>query len=75
LCANGDIKGIKRSAYTAGEKNRQYATDAVTLISRNRALAEKPNDLWRLVPNAPETENGQMAVVTALWTKGMLRPE
>jgi len=73
LCESGLIKGVPGGSYTRSLLNKQYAIDAVKFLRKRPALANEPNQLWRLVigPTA-KVENAQMSVVIALWQQGLI---
>jgi hypothetical protein len=73
LCEEGLVKGVCGGDYTTSTKNKQYAVDAVALLRRQPALADRPRQLWmRVMKGIPKTHNGQMDVVTALWKHGLI---
>ena len=74
LCEKGLVVGVPAGAYSAGEDNKGYAVDAIRLLLRDPTLtAAGPGVLWTRVMNGREkTPNGQMSVVLALWSSGLI---
>ena len=70
LCECGLIRGVRPGNYTDSRLNKRYAVDAVRML---RASEKKPRkvDIWaRVAPGV--TESGQMDVVFALWSEGLI---
>ena len=73
LCEAGFVSGVTRTGSDKLSKNGEYAVAAVKAVRRNPALARSRSDLWRLAClDQPKAQNGQMDVVLALLTAGML---
>ena len=71
LCGAGLVKGIPAGDYAAGNRNKDYAVAAVTLL---RAGTHKTvTQLWSAVTDSDGTEHAfQMDVVLALWKNGLI---
>jgi hypothetical protein len=74
LCEAGLVKGIPRGDYTRSQMNKQYAVNAVAALRRSPSLAQDRTALWKsaLGSAAEKNHNGQMDVVVALWTSGLI---
>lgn len=73
LCESGLVKGVPAGSYTRSRLNKQYAIDAVRILREHPALANEPNQIWRLViGRAAKVENSQMGIVIALWKQGLI---
>lgn len=72
LCSEGLIKGISQGVYTNARENYQYAVEAVKILRENSELSSRPKELWRKIPDAPDSYNQQMHVVCALWNDGLI---
>lgn len=76
LCATGWIKDIDQNNIEKPKsKNADYAIYAVKLLCNDHKLGENKSHWWRQIPNAPKTQNGQLAVVWALWQENMIDKE
>lgn len=74
LCGSGAIKGVRPGTYTQAPDNPRYADRAVEALRANPGLAEEPSQLWRIATEGKEVKpNGQMDVVTALWSDDLLQ--
>lgn len=66
LCEEGYIDKVDKGNYTRSQINKDYAIQAVLLLSENPMLTEK--ELWNAVIDEPEKKyNSQMDVVKTLW--------
>lgn len=73
LCEAGIVKGVRPGNYSRARLNKQYALEAVRILSANPALKSEPAELWALVMNGQEkVENSQMDVVIGLWEQGLV---
>ena len=74
LCDAGLIKGIAAGAYLGRRnKNARYAVTAVELLRENPAVARDTVAMWRMVmAGEAKKANGQMEIVGALWSAGMI---
>jgi hypothetical protein len=79
LCEAGLVDRIPRGTYTDSEDNKAYAVEAVRLLLRDPSLADPGArdggalKLWMAVMNGEcKTPNGQMDVVLALWSEGLI---
>ena len=73
LCESGLVKGVPGGSYTRARLNKQYAVDAVQLLRKHPALADDPDQIWRLViGGGAKVENSQMDVVVTLWQRGLI---
>lgn len=74
LCASGAVRGVRPGSYTRATHNPRYAERAVDTLRSDPALASEPSRLWRIATAGKEVKpNGQMDVVTSLWSEGLLR--
>ena len=53
-------------------KNANYAKDALNILKANKGKVYSPDELWKLIMNAPPTHNHQMDVVLALWNEKLI---
>jgi hypothetical protein len=76
LCEEGLVRGIPRGDYTRSQMNKQYAVNAVRALRRTPSLANDRSALWlaSLGSEGVKQHNGQMDVVAALWTSGLILP-
>jgi hypothetical protein len=73
LCESGLIKGVPSGTYTKSRLNKQYAIEAVNILRERPALADDPDQIWRLVIGRNEkVQNSQMDVVITLWQRGLI---
>ena len=70
LCEAGLVDGIPAQEYIGSKKNKQYAVDAVRLLSEDATLVDDISGLWRGI--SPKRHNHQMDVVVALWNEGLI---
>lgn len=74
LCEDGCVAGVQGGSFTRSKLNKQYALRAVHLLGEDPSLADDPAGLWKRVQGGVmKTPNGQMEVVTRLWTEGLIR--
>lgn len=74
LCEEGMIKGIKPGDYSAGEKSKDFATEAVRILRKDDSYVDNMTKLWKKVMKAfdedeDKSQASRMGVVTALWPK------
>ena len=78
LAQDGLVDGVPSGQYTKSKLNKRYATRAVCLLRQKHTLANAPSELWRHVMSKErdrnKKHNGQMDVVTALWSNGDILP-
>lgn len=78
LAQDGLLVGVRSGPYTKSQLNKRYATRGVDLLRQKPHLANAPSELWRHVMSAErdrnKKHNGQMDVVTALWSNGDILP-
>ena len=73
LCEQGLVEGIEPGNYTRSQKNKKYATDAITILKQRPSLSDSPTALWSIVlEGEPKKHNSQMDVVTSLWNSGLI---
>lgn len=74
LCEEGYIKNIPVGMYLnkVNCKNKQYAIAAIEILKKDDSLKNNPKKLWELVPNHPNSHNGQMNVVCSLWNANLI---
>lgn len=73
LCEDGLIKGIKAGSYTNSTLNKHYALEAVRILKENPGYKPSQRELWDQILNGEsKSYNNQMAVVLALWEKGLI---
>jgi hypothetical protein len=79
LCEEGLVVGVPKGNYTRSRDNKAYAVEAVRLLMRNPALADRTArdggaaNLWRLVmKGVAKRPNSQMEVVLALWNQRLI---
>jgi len=74
LCSEGKIRGIPAGNYTRSRKNREYALEALKILSNypefNNRLGLWKGVLQTLGESEEKKHNGQMDVVIALWSTG-----
>ncbi len=74
LCGTGAVRGVRAGSYTRATHNSRYAERAADALRSDPALAGAPSRLWRIATEGKEVQpNGQMDVVTSLWSEGLLR--
>ena len=73
LCEEGIIIGVEKGDYTNSKKNKQYGLEALSNIKTNPALADNIVKLWKSIPDAPPSRNGQMNVVISLWKESLIQ--
>ena len=77
LCSSGKVKGIPKDKYTSSSLNKQYAMEALYILSVNPHSSFSAAEMWRYVladlgANKNKRLNGQMQVVLALWENDFL---
>lgn len=73
LCSLGLVRGVPGGSYTDAPDNPRYAGNAVRALRSRPALAENRAQLWRVSTEGEDLRhNGQMDVVVALWSKGLI---
>lgn len=77
LCSEGKVKGIPAGNYTSSEKNGRYALEALKILRNNPEYVNNWWNLWKKVlytlnESREKKHNGQMDVVIALWTEGLI---
>jgi len=77
LCEEGLVSGVPAApagSYTASQKNKDYAVRAVSILRRLPAgTVPNPATLWvNVLGGEWKQPNGQMEVVLALWTAGLI---
>jgi hypothetical protein len=71
LCDAGLVKGIAAGNYNSGNRNKDYAIQAVKLLSAG--THKTVTQLWAAVTEDEEVQHGcQMDVVLALWKNGLI---
>ena len=71
LCEAGLVKGIAAGNYAAGNRNKDYAVQAVALLKAG--THKTVSQLWTAVTDGDGTEHAsQMDVVLALWKNGLI---
>lgn len=74
LCRDGALRGVRPGDYTQADKNPAYAIRAVEALRGDPGLVSDSRLLWRIATDGKVLKpNGQMDVVTSLWTAGLLR--
>ena len=72
LCGAGMVQGVGASAGAHGNRNGDYAVEAVRLL---RAGNHKTvTQLWQAVAPAGSIHDSQMDVVLALWKNNLIAP-
>ena len=73
LCDAGLVKGIPAGNYSSGNRNKDYAIKAVSLLAAG--THKTITQLWAAVTDGDEVQHGsQMDVVLALWKNGLINP-
>ena len=71
LCDAGLVKGIAAGTYNSGNRNKDYAVEAVKLLVAGTHTTV--SQLWGAVTEGEEVQHGsQMDVVLALWKNGLI---
>lgn len=71
LCDAGLVKGIAAGIYNSGNRNKDYAVEAVKLLAGG--THKTVSQLWGAVTEGEEVQHGsQMDVVLALWKNGLI---
>ena len=71
LCDAGLVKGIPAGTYNSGNRNKDYAVEAVKLLVAG--THKTVSQLWGAVTEGEEVQHGsQMDVVLALWKNGLI---
>jgi hypothetical protein len=74
LCEEGLLAPIvPRKKYTDSDKNKTYGLRALEALRKKPELAESPAALWNSIETSAEKEEGQMGVVIALWSEGLIK--
>ena len=74
LCDEGLVRGIPAGQYgPANNVNGRYAIDAYRLLQAEPRLTSDKPSLWARIPDPrAENQNGQLDVVIALFSNGLL---
>lgn len=74
LCEAGLVAGVPAGQYTRSRKNKTYALEVVRLLIRDaERRSAGPRELWDdVMDGARNRPKGQMDVVLALWTAGLI---
>ncbi len=74
LCEEGLVKGIPPGEYCHSIWPKTHALSALRYIYVRPELSKRPSELWLLVSEDHQADNGQMDVVLALWNFGLIEP-
>nr|WP_211327928.1 hypothetical protein [Kushneria sinocarnis] len=73
LAEEGHIQGIPSGSYTTSKRNKRYALELFRLLKGDHGLVDDRRTLWvRACGPEHKAHNGQMDVVIALWSEGLL---
>jgi hypothetical protein len=78
LCSEGKVIGVRKDVYTNSKLNREYAMEALHILSVNEHDEFYVSELWEFVLKAlgadiKKVHNSQMNVVMGLWENGFIK--
>jgi len=66
------LRRLQAGKYTRATLNKDYALQAVKLLTDEPSLAGNKAHLWRRVAGEDKNSNSQMDVVISLWKGGLI---
>lgn len=74
LAEDGFVIGVPSGSYTKSVLNKQYALEALTLLSQDPSVKNDLKKLWiQSCGSDSKVHNQQIDVVVSLWLSGLLK--